>query len=203
VLTAFLKMILNMMLIGSILAFVTCSVLATLQADNGLERLIRIGALFSGGLVVLGAQLRGVGFAQFIVSSLSNAGAIGMTTGVVLSGAAGATAGRMLLKITLSGNIFAIRVMIFIGMVAATQFAEIYIAEFSAHGFALGSAVVPNIAFVVGILLSIALTYDPKNPTVRAGFLAPIRAGLHPRTGIQDHVESDVEPLGADPRRRS
>ena len=67
-LAAFLKILLNIMLIGSMLAFVTCSVLVTLGADNVFERLIRFGALFSGGLVILGAQVGGIGFSQFIVS---------------------------------------------------------------------------------------------------------------------------------------
>lgn len=196
-LAAFLKILLNIMLIGSMLAFVTCSVMVTLGADNVFERLIRFGALFSGGLVVLGAQVGGVGFSQFIVNALSSSGALGTTAGVVVSGAAGASIGLLLLKTTYRGSIFAIRIMIFIGMLAATQFAEIYVSAFKKSGFSLGPAVVPNISFVVGILLCIALTYDPKDPSRGPHLLEQFRSGR------LDHIETRGKSLGADPRRNA
>lgn len=162
-LAAFLSVVLNIMLIGSMLAFVACSVLISLNVDNTGERVIRFGALFAGALVALGAQAAGVGFSQFIVRSMSSTG-VDITAGVILPGAAGVGLGLLFLRAAYRGNIFAMRVMIFIGMLAAVQFAEVYAEAVKMKGYSLGPAVVPNIAFVVGIILFLALTLDPKDP---------------------------------------
>jgi hypothetical protein len=164
VLAAFLSVVLNIMLIGSMLAFVGYSVIICLSADNKGERMMRFGSLFAGALVVLGAQAGRLGFSQFIIRSMSDSG-VAITA---VSGAAGVSLGFVFLRSAYRGNIFAVRVMIFIGMLAAAQFAEIYAQAVKANGYALGTAAVPNIAFVVGIILCLALTYDPKDP--RGGF---------------------------------
>ncbi len=72
--TILLRIILNTMLISSMLAFVGLSILAALNDKNPVERLIRFGMLFSGALVVLGAEAGGVNFSQFISDSLSSTG---------------------------------------------------------------------------------------------------------------------------------
>jgi hypothetical protein len=159
-LAAFLSVVLNIMLIGSMLAFVAYSVRLSMSADNTGERLMRFGSLFAGALVVLGAQATGVGFSQFIAKSMSNAG-VAVTA---VSGAAGVGLGFLFVRSAYRGNIFAVRVMIFVGMLAAAQFAEVYAQAVKAQGYSLGAAVAPNIAFVVGIILCLALTYDPKDP---------------------------------------
>jgi hypothetical protein len=160
VLAAFLSVVLNIMLIGSMLAFVGYSARVCLSADNPGERMMRFGSLFAGALVVLGAQAGGVGFSQFIIRSMSDSG-VAVTA---VSGATGVGLGLLFVRSAYRGNIFAIRVMVFIGMLAAAQFAELYAQAVRANGYSLGTAAVPNIAFVVGIILCLALTYDPKNP---------------------------------------
>jgi hypothetical protein len=175
-LAAFLVILLNTLMIGSMLAFITFCVLAALAADNIPERLIRFGALASGGLVVLGAQAAGGSFSQVITTSLASSRPLATTAGVVIPGAAGVGLGWLFLRAAHNGNIFAIRVIIFIGMLAAIQFAEIYAGVVSAKGFKLGVAILPNISFVVGILLCIALTYDPSSPEKSIKLLRAFRA---------------------------
>jgi hypothetical protein len=161
-LAAFLTFMLHVLLIGSMLAFVACSVVAALATDSHVERMIRFGALFSGALVVLGTRAGGMSFSNFIAESLSDSGVAVATGGVVVPGAAGAALGLLLVRSSFRGNIYVIRIMVFIGTLAATQFAEIYVASIELNGPSLGRPVVPNISFVVGILLCIALTYDPR-----------------------------------------
>ncbi|HUZ26144.1 MAG TPA: hypothetical protein VMV07_20515 [Streptosporangiaceae bacterium] len=186
-LSAFLVILLNTLMIGSMLAFITFCVLAALAADNVPERLIRFGALASGGLVVLGAQAAGVSFSQLISTALDNSQALTTAAGVVIPGAAGVGLSQIFLRAATNRNIFAIRVIIFIGMLAAVQFAEIYASVVDTKGFKLGAAILPNIAFVVGILLCIALTYDPKNPeksrSLREIFRQPSVDGPAPSAG--------------------
>jgi hypothetical protein len=175
-LSTFLMIVLNVIMIGAILAFITFCVLAALAADNIPERLIRFGALASGSLVVMGAQAGGVGFSQFITTTLAHFQGVATTASVAVPGAAGVGLGWFFLRAAHNGNIFAIRVIIFVGMLAAIQFAEIYVAVFSLRGLRLGPAILPNISFIVGILLCIALTYDPKNPDRSRSLLAAFRA---------------------------
>jgi hypothetical protein len=198
-LAAFLQFFLNVLLIGSMLVFVGFGVYLSISADNHQERYIRFGALFSGGLVVLGAQAGGVDFAQFIANALASTNAAGTGVSVVLSGAAGAGVGIFLIRWSHRGDIFAIRIMIFVGTLAATQFAEIYVTTVHAHGFGLGAAVVPNIAFVVGILLCIALTYDPRNPARSRHLLKSLQRSSVLRAPSQSAPTLGAAPNSVDP----
>ena len=176
-LAALLKVILNTMLIGSMLAFVAFSIIVALADKNFVERLLRFGMLFSGALVVLGAKAGGVNFSQFVTNSVSGTGAFPAVTGVVIPGAAGAGIGLFLLKAAHNGSIYAIRIMIFVGMLAAAQFAEIYAQALNAQGIALGRTVAPNISFVVGVLLCLGLTLDPRNPKRGVSIFRNMRSG--------------------------
>jgi hypothetical protein len=160
----FLNVLLHVMLIGSMVAFVGCSVLVTFRTDSSLERAIRASALFCGALIVLGAQAAGLSFADFTVNALSNsnlAGATAKVMGAVVPATAGIVIGRYLtLSVRKSENI-AIRVLAFVGTLAATQFATIYAIGVKANGLEIGAPAIPNVAFVVGILLYVVLKYEP------------------------------------------
>jgi hypothetical protein len=198
-LAAFLQFLLNVLLIGSMLAFVACSVYLSISADNVQERYIRLGMLFCGGLVVLGAQAGGLDFPQFIAKSLSGTGAtVSGAASIAASGAAGAGIGMFLIKWAHNGGVFAIRIMTFVGTLAATQFAEIYVSALHSHGFGLGAAVVPNVAFVVGILLCIALTYDPKDPRRSLSLLRQLQGK---RVRIPNRQPEEEAQWGASPTR--
>jgi hypothetical protein len=190
--TILLRIILNTMLIGSMLAFVSLSILAALNDKNPVERLIRFGMLFSGALVVLGAEAGGVNFSQFISDSLSSTGAFPAVTGVIIPGVAGVALGLFLLLSAYNGNIYTIRIIIFVGMLAAAQFAEIYAHALNAQGLSLGRTVAPNISFVVGVLLCLALTFDPKNPKMGLQRLRRMQAA-QPSDSLPDVGEPDAQ----------
>lgn len=190
-----LKIILNTILIGSMLAFVVCSVCAALAGDSLIERTIRFGMLFSGALVVLGAQAAGLSFAQVITDALTSSGALTTTAGVVVPGAVGAGIGSFLVRFTRYGNVFVMRILIFVCMLAGAQFAEIYASAVNTHGLVLGRSVLPNISFVVGILLYVALTYDPKNPKRRETWRWP-----WPRRPDEAAPAPSQGPVWPDPR---
>ena len=90
---------------------------------------------------------------------------------------AGVALGLFLLLSAYNGNIYTIRIIIFVGMLAAAQFAEIYAHALNAQGLSLGRTVAPNISFVVGVLLCLALTFDPKNPKKGLQRLRSMQAG--------------------------
>ena len=175
-LAVLLKVLLNIMLIGSMLAFVGACVWGALADGNVMERMIRFGMLFSGALVVLGAQASGLTFSQLITTSLSGTGAFPVVTGVVIPGTVGASLGLFLIRSAHNGSIYAFRIMIFVGMLATAQFAELYANALGRHGLELSSTILPNISFVVGILLCLALTLDPRNPQKGIRILAKMRS---------------------------
>jgi len=129
---------------------------------------------------------------------LSGTGAPATGASIVVSGVAGAGIGMFLTKWAHNGGVFAIRIMIFVGTLAATQFAEIYVAALHSHGFGLGPAVVPNVAFVVGILLCIALTYDPKDPRRSLSLLRQLQGK---RATASNRPSAEEEQWGASPTR--
>jgi hypothetical protein len=52
-------------------------------------------------------------------------------------------------------------------MLATFEFILIYVRGVQHSGISVGAAVIPNISFVVGVILYIVLKYDPENPIVR------------------------------------
>lgn len=199
--TTFLNVLLHAMLIGSMLVFVASSVLVTFKTDSALERAIRASALFCGAMVVLGAQAAGLGFAEFTVSALSNttlSGTLFKVTGAVVPATFGMIIGHYLSYSVRRSENLAIRVMAFVGTLAATQFAAIYAVAVNENGLALGASAIPNIAFVVGILLYVVLKYEPgKRPK-------PSRLGAALTTQLLNRQQQagSGEPSPAEPRPR-
>jgi hypothetical protein len=181
----FLTVLLNLMLVGSMLAFVACSVLLTLQTDDRFERLIRFGALFAGAMIVIGANAAGLSFAEFIVEAVSTnrpAGAAAKIVAAAVPAGLGVGLGCYLTNSMRRNRNVAIRVMALVGMLAATQFAEIYATAFTEHGPNVGAAAIPNLAFVVGIILWLVLNYDPNKRTTRIQLRANLRLGAQRAT---------------------
>ncbi|WP_103342806.1 hypothetical protein [Amycolatopsis sp. CA-126428] len=195
----FLNILLHVMLLGSMLVFIASSVLVTFRTDNALERAIRASALFCGAMVVLGAQAAGLGFAEFTVNALSNtdlAGTLSKVAGAAVPATFGVVMGRYLSYSVRRSENLAIRVMAFVGTLAATQFAAIYAIAVKAKGLELGASAIPNISFVVGILLYVVLKYEPgKQPRPgRLGAMISVKLRARP-------VEVAEAPPGARPRR--
>ena len=170
--TVLLNLLLNILLIGSMVIFLCCGAVAVFKAGSREERMIRGFAVFAGALVVLGSEAAGLTFAQFTVNALSGTGTTGAeakAVGVILPGIAGVGIGHYLVtQLSESSNI-AIRIMAFIGMLATVEFIEIYITGVQRAGLAVGAASIPNISFVVGVILYIVLKYDPENPAIKPG----------------------------------
>jgi hypothetical protein len=169
--TTFLNLLLNLLLIGSMLAFVGCSVMLTLQTNDRVETWIRVGALFAGAMIVVGAQAAGLSFAHFIVEALSSnrPGADAATIAAAgAPGVLGLGVGWYLTHSMRRHRNVAVRMMILVGMLAAAQFAEIYAAAVAKNGLAVGAAAIPNLAFAVGIILWLMLNHDvPRRQRVR------------------------------------
>src|SRR3954467_11700572 len=128
---------------------------------NTLERAIRIMAFGAGLLTVLGAKAAGVSISDFMVSSLkqSNPVLIGIF-GVALPVGTGVLVAWYMKTRMEKGNDFGKRIMVFVGVLITTQFAELYAAAVHVSGFAPSRPLLPNVAFIVGLVLYIITQYD-------------------------------------------
>ena len=157
------------LLLGSLAVFTAFILWHTTRAPNRQELALRVIALFTGAMVVVGAQASGLSFATFSVNALSNTqsgSAAARIAGAIIPGAVGAWMGWYLTHSMRRDEDIAMRVMGFVGMLAASAFAAIYVVAVDKHGAHLGAAALPNISFVVGVFLYIMLKFQ-TNPKAR------------------------------------
>ncbi|GAA3216404.1 hypothetical protein ACFO1B_15260 [Dactylosporangium siamense] len=171
------NLILHVLLIGSMAAFVIAIVADALADPDRRERVLRIAALAAGALVVLGAQSAGASYALFIVDAL--AGARGPSTAAAVGAAvvpalAGAALGFFLVRTYKRSTRIGARVLGFVGMLSATAFVGIYAEATHTRGVMLGAAALPNVSFVVGVILTIVFAFDPDLP-VGQGRMSQLR----------------------------
>lgn len=169
---------LHTLLFGAMLFFLGAVVVLTLRTTNPIEKAIRALAMFTGALLVIGAEASGNSYADFIIRSLGEARPLTFGAfGVILPGAAGvALAWYLIRSVNRSENV-AVRFLGLFGMLATTQFAVMYGAAVSDRGYDIGATAVPNIAFVSGLFLWVVFNYDANKSNLRSsgtGFLASL-----------------------------
>jgi hypothetical protein len=164
-----LSFILHLILLGSLVAFVLAGIHVVLDTDRREERWLRVGMALCGPLVILGAQAGGLTIAEFMVNALESASPGFIAASIAAHGGLGAGLGWYLTRSMKRSNDIAVRIMAFIGTLTATEFIEMYALAVKSSGIGLGRAVIPDVSFVVGVILYVALTYNPMKKTQRAG----------------------------------
>lgn len=186
-----LDVLLNILLLGSLAIYVVVLIRVVLQTSDSTERFIRVTALFCGAMIVVGAQAAGSGYAEFIVDSLASARPGAALLAVVIPGLAGLAIGAYIIHaMKHRGELVAMRLLAVVGMLAAASFATIYAVAMREEDGHLGAAAVPNIAFVVGIILYVIMNYGTK-PARRS-------SGSRFRDRLADRVRGGDAPRGPD-----
>jgi hypothetical protein len=67
------------------------------------------------------------------------------------------------------GDDFGKRILVFVGVLVTTQFAELYAAAVHVSGFAPSRSLLPNVSFIVGLVLYIITQYDSAAIMAQAG----------------------------------
>jgi energy-converting hydrogenase Eha subunit C len=166
--TLVFNVVLHGLLISSLLLFVGAVFLVTLKTEDPLERAIRFAALFCGAMVVLGAQAAGANYADFILRAVSNVRPVSFGVfGAVLPASAGIAVGWYFTSSIKKSSNLGIRILGFIGMLASTQFLQVYAVAVSNKGVELKSSAVPNISFMVGLILYIVTKWEPGNEPIK------------------------------------
>ena len=162
------NVLLNVFLVGSFVLFVGTLFWAALRPTSPMERFLRVAAIFGGALVTLGAAASGATFASFTASSLAEgrpASAAAHLGSAVIPGLLGAGLGFYVTRTINRGGYRAIRVMCFVGSLAVSAFIGVYIASLNLQGLLLGPNAVPNVAFVVGVILTVVFTQKGEDET--------------------------------------
>jgi hypothetical protein len=156
------NVILHVLLLGSLLAFfagIIWTALFGTQQHTG-ERMLRIGGIFAGAMVAVGAQASGADYPTYIVSVMTNVSGAWLVhiVATVVPGLLGMVLGFTITMAMHRNNPMAIRLMGFVGMLATTSFLQIYAQAATLKGFNLGAAALPNIAFSTGVILTVVFT---------------------------------------------
>ncbi len=162
--TLALNIFLHVLLIGSLLLFLWVIVAGALAEPDPWERTLRLAAIVAGALVALGAQAAGVSFATFTVEAL--AGARAPSAGAALVSAVipalvGVGLGFFLVRTINRSSRIARRAMGFLAMLIGVAFAALYAQITQTNGLIIGAAAIPNVSFVVGVILTVVFTWDP------------------------------------------
>jgi hypothetical protein len=165
-LTTVLNVLLDVILALSLVVFLWALIDLTRKAPDGNERFTRALALVAGALVALGAQASGVGFASYIIDSLTGAGPGGegvKLLSILIPGGAALVFGWFFLRAVRYSTMMALRWMTFLGMLTIVSFTVIFAEATNTEGVFLGAAAIPNTSFVVGLIFSVLAFRRPAD----------------------------------------
>lgn len=176
------NVLLHGLLLGSMGIFLFGIVKGALTNTDPFERLLRVAALFAGAMISLGAQASGVDYANFTVDALAGArpaSAAANTIATVIPALMGAAIGFYVSRQMGRNDVFATRIMGFVGVLAATAFLQVYAEAANRNGLELGRAALPNIAFTAGVILTVVFTADQtRNTPESRGTFTSLATGL-------------------------
>lgn len=162
-LSAAMNGLLHVFLIASLLVFGYVLFRLTLDKTDGWERGLRATALFTGALIVLGAEAAGRSYSEFIIGSLADAKPFVFGIfGVIVPAASGTALAWYMLRSMRKSVDKAMRFLALFGSLAIAQFALMYGAAVSDQGFEVGRTAVPNMSFIVGMFVFMIFAYDPN-----------------------------------------
>jgi hypothetical protein len=164
-----LYVLLHAVLMSSVITFAYFGARVVLESQDGYERLLRTGMVVCGGLATLAGQVAGLTVAEFTVDALSNASPVALTASAAVPATGGVLLGWYLVRIFPRSHDVAKRITVFIATVAVIEFILLYGQTVRREGLDMGTAVIPNVSFVVGVILYIALTYKKKPDRVAGG----------------------------------
>jgi hypothetical protein len=200
------NLILHVLLIGAMGCFIVAIVGDAVADPDRRERALRVAALAAGALVAVSAQVGGVSYSAFIVDSLANGGGPSAATAFAAStvpAIGGVGLGWFLVRTYRRSTRIGTRVLGFIGMLATTGFVAIYAQATQTKGVILGAAALPNVSFVVGVILTIVFTFDPdlRRGTGRGTQIRLLLGGRGARASIATSYPEPSAPPTRPPRR--
>jgi hypothetical protein len=174
-------LLLNMLFIASILAVLGYCAGIVLRDVERNEQTVRGLAALAAVVLSLGLQASGISIARGLVHEMSYHSGGADTARVAVSLvllAFGIIGGRYALRAPEHNSNVAMRLSAFVVMLLASFLIGVYFAGLHRNGFGLGSAALPDAAFVLGLVVYVVFNInpngaDPHAPEQRHGHRAP------------------------------
>jgi F0F1-type ATP synthase assembly protein I len=158
------NIILHGLLAGSLALFIFLLIALAAREPDPRERVLRVAALAVGALIALGSRAFGTDYATFIAQAMAGtrpASAAAHVAATLVPALLGVGIGFFLTRVFGKSQRLGMRVFTLVGMLTAIAFLQMYAEAVKVDGVFMGKAQLPNIVFVVGVLLTIILTDDP------------------------------------------
>ncbi|WP_129669366.1 hypothetical protein [Phytoactinopolyspora endophytica] len=169
----FLGLVLNALLVLTVLAFAYLLFRLVTQPGNLQDRYLLAAMVLVGGMTDLTVNASGLTLADSTVHRLGDAGGFGVGLSAAIGGLAGLGVGWIVTRRRLwRDKKRVVRILVFLGTIAAIEFMLIYAQTIREEGLSLGASIIPNVAFIVCAILYLALASDPD-----AKMNAPWRRG--------------------------
>jgi hypothetical protein len=160
--------LLHFVLVSSIVLFIYFCGRIVLEDDDLMERLLRVLMAVAGALITLILHISGVTLAESLVDALSNASPLALTAGAAAPAGGGVAVGWYLMRIFPRSPNIAKRITVFVGIIGLLEFILVYGQSIAKQGLSLGYAAFPDVAFIVGLILYMGLTYKAKSESSNA-----------------------------------
>lgn len=158
-----INVVLHFFLVGSFFAFGYFLIRLANEARDMQDRVGRFMSLFIGALIVVATSALGASYSEFIIDSLGDGRSPAFRFfGAVIPGVAGLVLGYYMTRGMRRASELAVRLLLIIGTFCVTQFALMYAAAVEQESGELDSAVAPNVSFVVGVGLVMAINLGIK-----------------------------------------
>ncbi len=177
--TLAINLFIHVLLVGSILAFLAFTIADAVAEPNRGERTKRFMLMAAGGLIALGANQAGVGYADFTVGALATArgpSAVAAIVSAAIPALLGVGLGFLIARLMKNDDPRAARLVGFVAVLASVAFALVYAQATQTRGVILGVAALPNLSFVVGVMLTYGFASDDQSRD--AGGLAGMARSL-------------------------
>lgn len=163
VMSLLLVVLVHLLVIASICAMLFFLRYVILKNPDSVERLLRVAAFGSGLLAYVGAKALGVSIPELMASSLAVAAPLSVGfLGVVFPALAGTFVAWFCLRLMHKDDNVAARGLVLFSAFFFTMFADTYAQMAPQATSTSADLVLPNITFVLGVVLYTIFKYKPK-----------------------------------------
>lgn len=158
----FLSVLLNLLLVLTLATFIYLLFRVVTEPSRLTDRFLLAAMVLIGAMTDLAVNAAGLSLAGSMVQGLSDASGWLVTYSAVGAGALGLGVGWIITRRRLwRDKKRVVRVLVYLGTIAIIEFILVYAQTLQEEGLSLGPSIVPNVVFVVSMILYLALASDP------------------------------------------
>lgn len=152
----------HLLVLGAIVGMIYFLWFVITEKSDPVEKLLRVAALAAGLLIYIGAKALGISIPELMASALAvtNPFTVGLLS-VVVPAAAGTFVAWYCLRLMRRDGDVAARGLVLFSAFVFTMFADSYLVLTTQATSTNASLILPNITFVVGVVLYTIFTYKP------------------------------------------